>query len=241
MAVTEQLSMDEAVKAFQSLAELVYQADSYAEVYDAICRTALGAVPGCDHACVMTMRAGESPVCEAATDPIGRRVDELERETGEGPCLDAILTQRYECDADIAVGPSWPRLAERVLAETPVRGMVGYRILVGDRKAGALNLFSDTPGAFTPEAGSMGAIMAAFASVALSAAAEHESARSLREALDSNREIGKAIGVLMATNGIDDQEAFRMLRDASSRLNLRLALVARRLVEQHNDDAPNPG
>ncbi|MDH2414913.1 GAF and ANTAR domain-containing protein [Nocardioides sp. CER19] len=237
--MTEQLPFDEAAKAFRALAELVYQADSYAEVYDAICRTALSAVPGCDRACVMTMRAGEPPVCEAATDPIARRIDEMERQVGEGPCVDAILTQRYECDADISIGPTWPRLAERVLAETPVRGMVGYRILVGSRKAGALNLFSDTPGAFTAEAGSMGAIMAAFASVALAAAAEHESARSLRDALDSNREIGKAIGLMMATHGISDEDAFNMLRDASSKLNLRLAIVARRLVEKHNDDAPD--
>lgn len=233
----QQAPFDEAVKAFQALADLIYQADSYEEVYDAICRTAVGAVPGCDHAAVMTMRAGESPVCEAATDEIARRIDELERETGEGPCLDAILTQSFECDSDITNGSSWPRLAERVLAETPVRGMVGYRILIGDRKAGALNLFSDTAGALTPDAGSIGAIMAAFASVALSAASEHESARSLRDALDSNREIGKAIGLLMATNGLSDQEAFGMLRDASSKLNLRLAIVARQVVEQHNDDA----
>ena len=230
----QQPSLEEAVKAFHALAELVYQADSYAEVYDAICRTALAAVPGCDHASVMTMRAGEKPTCEAATDQIARHIDDLEGELGEGPCLDAILTQSFECDPDITDGSAWPRLAERVVAETPVRGMVGYRILVGDRKAGALNLFSDTAGALTPEAGSVGAIMAAFASVALAAAAEHESARSLRDALDSNREIGKAIGLLMATNGISDEEAFAMLREASSRLNVRLALVARRLVDKHN-------
>lgn len=234
---SSQLPVDDAIKAFQSLAELIYQADSYAEVYEAICHTALAAVPGCDHAAVMTMRAGEKPVCEAATDVTARRIDELERETGEGPCLDAILTQSFECEPDITQGSAWPRLAERVIAETPVRGMVGYRILIGGRKAGALNLFSDTPGALTPENGAVGAIMASFASVALVAASEHESARSLRDALDSNREIGKAIGLLMATNGISDEDAFGMLREASSRLNLRLALVARRVLDQHNSDA----
>jgi hypothetical protein len=236
--VTDQLlPLDEGVKAFESLAELIYQADSYAEIYDAICRAAVDAVPGCDHACVTTMRAGEPSVCEAATDGVARRIDELERETGEGPCLDAILSQVYECDPDITEDCAWPRLAERVLAETPVRGMAGYRIFVGDRKAGALNLFSDTPGAFTREVGNMGAIMASFASVALAAAAEHQSATGLRDALDSNREIGKAMGVLMATHGISDEDAFRLLREASSKMNTRLADVARRLVEQHNADA----
>jgi hypothetical protein len=233
----QQLPLDEGVKAFQSLAELIYQADSYAEVYDAICRTAVDAVPGCDHACVTTMRSGEPAVCEAATDEVARHIDRLELETGEGPCVDAILSQVFECDPDITQDCAWPRLAERVLAETPVRGMAGYRIFVGGRKAGALNLFSDTPGAFTREAGNMGAIMASFASVALAAAAEHESARGLRDALDSNREIGKAMGLLMATRGVSDEEAFQMLRETSSKLNTRLADVARRLVEQHNADA----
>jgi hypothetical protein len=228
--------LDESVKAFQSLAELIYSSDSYPEIYEAICRAAVEAVPGCDHAGVTTMRAGEKPVCEAATDAIARRVDELELETGEGPCLDAILTHSFEREPDITTGSSWPHLAARVVAETPVRGMVGYRIVVGDRKAGALNLFSDTPGALTAEAGSVGAIVAAFASVALVAATERESARSLREALDSNREIGKAIGLLMATHGISDDEAFATLREASSRLNLRLALVARRVVDEHSAD-----
>jgi transcriptional regulator with GAF, ATPase, and Fis domain len=234
--MTDASRLGEAAKAFHALADLIYRADSYAEVYDAICRTALSAVPGCDHASVVTMRAGQETVCEAATDAVARRIDELERETGEGPCLDAILTQSFECDPDVEDRPSWPRLARRVLAETPVRGMAGYRIVVGDRKAGALNLFSDTPGAFTPEAASAGAIMAAFASVALAAASEQESARSLREALASNREIGKAIGLLMATHRISDEQAFGLLRDTSSKLNVRLAQVASRLVERHNVD-----
>jgi transcriptional regulator with GAF, ATPase, and Fis domain len=182
--------LDESAQAFQALARLVYAADSYEEVYDAICRAAVAAVPGCDHACVTTMQAGRTSVTEAATDDIARLVDDFERETGEGPCLDAIITQSFECDPDITANPTWPRLAERVIAETPVRGMVGYRIVVGDRKAGALNLFSDSAGALTPDISSIGAILAAFASIALAAAAEHESARSLRDALDSNREIG---------------------------------------------------
>lgn len=239
--MSDESRREDAAAAFQAVAELVYQGDSYEGIYEAICHAALQAVPGCDHAAVTTMRAGEKTVCEAATDAIARRVDELEREVDEGPCLDAILSQRFECDPDITKNASWPRLAERVLDETPVRGMVGYRILVGDRKAGALNLLSDTPGALTAESASMGAIVASFASVALTAASAHESARSLRDALDSNREIGKAIGLLMATNQMSDDEAFGTLREASSKLNLRLALVARHLVNEHKGDPEGGG
>lgn len=110
--------LDEAAAAFASLAELVYAGETYAGVYEAIARAALSVVPGCDHACVTTMRAGQRPVVEAATDHVARRVDELEWETREGPCLDAILSHRFEWDSDITRNAAWPKLAERVLAET---------------------------------------------------------------------------------------------------------------------------
>lgn len=238
--MTTSKPLEEAADAFQLLAELIYKGESFEGIYKALVETACDVVPGCDRACVTTMRAGSPPVCEAATDDVARHVDDLERQTGEGPCLDAILSQRFEFDPDISTGSAWPKLAARVLAETPVRGMLGFRILVGERKAGALNLFSDTPGALTDESAGIGAIVAAFASVALAASAHLEDAASLRQALSSNREIGKAVGLLMATHGISDDEAFAELRDASSRLNVRLAEVARRIVEKHNSDV-GPG
>lgn len=228
------LPLDEAAKAFSSLAELVYAGETYDGIYDAICRAAVSIVPGCDHACITTMRAGERPVTEAATDDVARLIDELEWETGEGPCLDAILSNRFEWDPDIEGESAWPRLAEQALSRTPVRGMIGYRIMVEDRKVGALNLLSDTPGGFTEEAADMGAIVASFASVAITSANHQEAARTLRAGLESNREIGKAVGLLMSTHQTTDDEAFAVLRDASSRMNVRLADIARRVVDDHN-------
>lgn len=227
-------SREDAADAFRRLAELVYRGTTYETIYEAICEVALSAVPGCDHACVTTTTAGGEPRREASSDEIAALVDELEWKTGEGPCVDAIISDRYELDPDISQGSVWPELARHVVEQTPVRGMVGYRITMdGTRKVGALNLYSDTPGALTQESASMGAIVAAFASVALTAAAQHQSAGSLREALDSNREIGKAIGILMATHQLSDDDAFALLRQTSNELNVRLATVAQQLLSRH--------
>jgi hypothetical protein len=225
--------LDEAAAAFSGLAQLVYRGETYASIYEQICQTALAVVPGCDRACIVTVSAGEKPVLQAATDDVAALIDQLEWETGEGPCVDAILTERFEWDPDITVEPAWPRLADRILGDTPVRGMTGYRI-VSERKIGALNLFSDTPGALTQEAADMGAILVSFAAVSLTAAGQREEARNLREGMLSNREIGKALGMLMATHGLNDHEAFESLRTVSNRLNTRLAEVARRIVAEHN-------
>ena len=94
-------------------------------------------------------------------------------------------------------------------------------------------MFSDAPGAFTQEAADMGALLVSFASVALSAASQREEATGLREAMMSNREIGKAVGMLMATHDLTDEEAFQRLRAASNRLNTRLADIAAQVVADH--------
>lgn len=217
---------------FLSLARIVYASDSYDDVYAGISRAAVDVIPGCDHACVSTLTAGQKMVCQGASDEIARMIDGFESECGEGPCVDTILEQRFQLDSDIAASSSWPRLTALVLDRTPVRGMVSYRVLVGDGKAGALNVFSDTPGALTAQAADVGTVLAAFASVALSASAERQRADSLMAGLHSNREIGKAVGILMATHHIDDDQAFEVLRTMSSELNVKLAQVAARLVDR---------
>lgn len=221
----------ETAEVFAALAKLVYQGASFSDIYEAVCATAVAVVPGCDHACVTTIRAGGRTVSEAATSEVARRFDELEWDIGEGPCVDAIREERFEFDPDITSHASWPRLARRVLEELPIRGMAGYRIVAAERKVGALNLLSETPGALTEEAGTLGAIVAAFASVALAAANERETTSSLRSALDSSREIGRAVGILMATRRIGEEAAFEMLRGASNQLNVRVAELARRIAE----------
>jgi len=231
--MTSSASSDGAAGAFATLAELVYAGQSYDEIFTEICRAALTVVPGCDRACITTVSAGQQPVLEATTDEIAAYVDGLEWETREGPCVDAILTQRFEWDPDITTRPVWPKLAERIVRETPVRGMIGYRIVVDERKIGALNMFSDEPGAFTQEAADMGALLVSFATVALTAATQREETATLRQGMLSNREIGKAVGMLMATHDLSDEEAFRRLREASNRLNTRLADIAARMMAEH--------
>ena len=77
-------------------------------------------------------------------------------------------------------------------------------------------------------------MLASFISVALVASDERRSARTLRAGLESNREIGKAMGLMMAFHKVSDQEAFTMLRSASQDMNMKLSEVARQVVEHHN-------
>jgi hypothetical protein len=231
----------EARRAFASLSELVYAGSSADEVLGAIVQVAVEVVPGVDHACVSTLTAPRTLTSRAASDEVALLMDQLENEASEGPCLDSILEDSFQRDDDIATRSTWPRLAELTLARTPVRGMIGYRLLPDTGTASALNLFSDQPGALTDEAADIGAVLAAFTSVALTAIEQRSAAENLRRGLESNREIGKAIGLLMATHRISDTEAFELLRKASSRTNTRLALLAQRIADGHRAELGREG
>jgi hypothetical protein len=228
----------EAAEAFASLAQLVYAGTDAQEVLDAICRRSLEIIPGADHTSISTLQPDRSLRSRAASDEVARSMDDLETEAGEGPCLDSILEDSVQRDDDITAGCTWPALAKLTIERTPVRGMIGYRLQQGPDARSAFNVFSDTPGALTQQSADIGAVLAAFTSVALTAAEEKASAENLRRGLSSNREIGKAMGLLMAAHSVSDAEAFEILRSASTRTNTRLADVADKVNSSHREQLP---
>jgi hypothetical protein len=225
---------------FTSLGQMLYRGHEFDHAHQAICAAASVLVAGCDHASVMTRARDGQLTSPAATDPVARQVDQLQRQVHAGPCVDALLEERPQLAADLSDPDApWPALRAMVLAATPVRGMLGFQIAVpGGRKLGALNLFTDRAGGFNDAAVHQGSVLAAFCSVALNAAEQGQHARTLREGLESNREIGKAIGLLMAHYRIDDAAAFEILRETSMDLNLKLAVVAQEVLSGHHDQLP---
>jgi transcriptional regulator with GAF, ATPase, and Fis domain len=215
---------------FSALAEIIYQGTESSQVYAAICVAATLVVNGCDRASLLVRRDGRY-VTVGATDSIAYRIDDMERQAGDGPCVDAIEEETPQVETDLTTPNQWPQLAKRIVAETPVRGAMGFRILVDKRKTGALNLFSDTAGVFNTESAGQAIVLASFASVAINAIAQGEDVSTLRRGLLSNREIGKAVGMMMVLHGVDEQSAFDMLRRYSQDLNIKLADVARSVID----------
>jgi GAF domain-containing protein len=224
----------ELLGSFRALAEIVYSGESYDSVYEAVCATAVQLVDGCDHASLMLRRGGRIDTV-AASDDVAQRIDEFERALGEGPCLDAIdedEPDQHIC-SDLTDGSKWPELARTIMAETSVKGMAGFRLRQDGKRVGALNVFSDTAGALTDHSLEQAVMITAFASVALAALERGEEATTLRRGLESNREIGKAVGLLMALHDIDDDRAFEMLAKVSQEMNVKVAEVAAQVVAHH--------
>jgi transcriptional regulator with GAF, ATPase, and Fis domain len=228
---------------FAALAEIIYQGSDPSEVYAAICVAATMIVSGCDHASLLVRRNGRY-LTVGASDRIAQRIDDLERAAGDGPCVDAIEDETPQIEPDLTTPSLWRKWAARVIAETPVRGAMGFRLLVDRQITGALNLFSDTPNAFDKESAGQATVLASFASVAITSIGHGEDSATLRKGLLSNREIGKAVGMLMLINNISEAEAFNVLRRYSQDLNIKLADVARRVIDRRGnfavcEDQPN--
>ena len=227
--------------ALGSLSQVIYASDSFEEVYEAIVTTAVRLIDGCDHASIMQRDKNGTFQTVASTDDTSRTIDKLEQLHREGPCLDAIVEDLPQFENDLSdPDTQWPALAEQVVRQTPVRAVAGFRIIAGDQKIGALNLFSDQPNGMGKESADQAIVLAAFASVAVSALHGKQEARTLAAGLESNREIGKAIGLLMAFHKISDAAAFDLLRKASQDMNIKLAEVAREVVAHHNTGHPAP-
>ena len=224
---------------FQAMAQVVYAKDSYEAVYGSICLAAVELVDGCDHASLMLRRHGRT-FTAASSGPTALRIDEMEKALDQGPCLDAIdddQPDEHLCADLTRGGCQWPALSDQILAETQVRGMAGFRIRQDGRKVGALNVFSDRPGALGTPSLDQALLLTAFASVALAALERGEEASTLRRGLESNREIGKAVGLLMGMHKISDEDAFSMLSTVSQEMNIKVAEVANQVIQHHWEDA----
>jgi transcriptional regulator with GAF, ATPase, and Fis domain len=201
-----------------------------------IVAAAVHTVPGCDHAGIsLVHRRGRIQTIRietvAASDDLAAAVDAIQYETDQGPCLEAMRDHESYLICDLMVEDRWPSFIRRAAEETSIRSLLSFRLFLSDDTLGALNLYSRAVNAFDPDAHAVGAILAAHAAVAMNTARERERAEHLEQAVASNREIGMAMGVVMA-NGLQTREqAFDVLRRASQRLNVKLRDIASAVVE----------
>jgi GAF domain-containing protein len=184
------------------------------------------AVPNAIGAGLTLIRRDGRPMTLAASNELAAHVDALEYEAGEGPCLDAIEHDDINVVTDLATDDRWPKFADRAVRETPVRSMLGVRIHLGASDRGALNFYAEKVGAFTGLDVGIAATMSTLASLALQHATEQQRSSNLEIALESSRQIGMAIGILMSSRLLTADQAFEELRRTSQQLNRKVRDVA---------------
>lgn len=210
--------------------------DEMTGALDKIVHLAVEHLEACDFAGISLVEKGtiSSP---ASTSDIPRRLDEIQAETSEGPCIDAITDHEVFQTGDLCNERRWPNFSSRGHRETGVSSILAIRLFVERDTMGALNLYSTGRDAFDDSDVALATVFAVHASVAMSAARREE---GLEKKAESRDVIGRAKGILMARSGATDDEAFAMLKAASQRMNVKLRDIAQTITEQKPAMAPDP-
>lgn len=182
------------------------------------------AIPGADHAAV-TLASGGAPETIAATGDLPVEVDRVQYSLGEGPCVAALSVSDVVWVDDLALDDQFPRFAPKAV-DLGIRSMLSTRLYLSASERAALNLYAARPAAFESDHVAVAAIFASYTSLVLLNRLHQDKAMRLERALESNREIGVAMGILMAQRRWTQAEAFERLVDASQSLNRRLRDIA---------------
>lgn len=220
------------------LAGLTGDAQTQQDLLAQVAAFAAQSIPGAQLAGIAMLRAEPEvklQIC-AAADELMDTLDDIQyRIVGEGPCLTCMNTGRPVISGALGSDVRWPRFGGRA-ARLGVHSALSVPLLMPDRVVGAINAYARERDAFTEHAVRYATQFAGPAAVAVYNAQLLTEARTktaeLQNALTSRAIIDQAIGVIRSRSGGAEEEAFARLRQISQADNVKIAEVARRLVDE---------
>lgn len=162
----------------------------------------------------------------ATSTGLAERLDAMQYQAEQGPCLDAAIEGHVVRSDDLARDVRWPQFGPAA-ADWGVSSVLSIHLPVAEGVVGALNVYADNPHAFDVQSQQ---IMAPIASSVATAAAFAYRLAGLRAAVESRDLIGQAKGILMERHRLDADQAFAVLRYLSQTHNVKLRQVAEHLV-----------
>ena len=171
----------------------------------------------------------------ASSGEKARIIELLELQRRQGPCYEAFASGKYVVSNDLAADRHrWPEVIDEVVA-------AGFSVVhavpmrLRDHVIGAINLFEVAPGSVTVEDVPVIRGMAEIATIAILQARAmrevRETADQLQIALRTRVTLEQAKGMLSQVTGTSVEDSFVTLRKYARDNGLRLAEVARRVVE----------
>lgn len=219
-----------------TVSELVRDIGGAADVEDAANRTIKHALhlTGARWADLLEPRGEDALHVLATTDPeltvkmlqlaeLSQRRPEL---LAHRPAADQIVVD------DLATDQRWPELAALVRDHLPVRSAVLQFIVVEGRYAAVMPVYDDRLSYFTGMQQHALHTLAEIAGVALAGLAAARQVEQLTSALESNRAISRAVGIVMADHHLPESEAFRRLVRESQHSNRKLRDVAMDVTDE---------
>lgn len=214
---------------YDELTCALHRAEEPAAVLSRLVDLLAAEVPRADAVTLTLSPTGRNPRHLAATAADGLVADQAQIHCQEGPLLAAAECDEPLVSDDLRSDPRWPRVAAYLARQTTMRSAWVLR-LCGNANV-ALTFYSAAPAAFDAEASDAARRAAARAHPIVDHFHSVNRATNLAVALETSRQIGAAIGVLMATRKVTEQQAFELLRATSQQLHRKLRDVAVEVTE----------
>ena len=169
------------------------------------------------------------------TNKVSALIEQLQYDLGEGPCVDAHNQDRPVLEPDLAhpATPRWMAFSGPAV-EAGVRAVFGFPLQVGAVRLGALNLYSDRPGALSDDQHADALVMADVAAQAVlvlqADAPPGKLAAELEAGADFHYVVHQASGQVAAQLDISVGQALIRLRGHAFGNNRPLREVAEDVV-----------
>ncbi|MFB4296250.1 ANTAR domain-containing protein [Actinomadura sp. NTSP31] len=187
---------------------------------------------GYDGAGIMLIDEHQRLMFVAASDEVGKSLEQAQADAEQGPCHDTYVEGRLVTTKDVRSDARWPQLVE--LLDERVRAVAGVPIMLGGSPVGTLNVYRSEPAEWDDSDISAlrayAGLAAELVTAALSSQQNSVTATQLQYALDYRVVIERAIGYLMATHGIDAVSAFNRLRKQARDSRRRVADLAAEIL-----------
>lgn len=227
----EQDNLDLAA-AFAELQNLLVEIPQVTDLLQQITQLA-AAVVGAE-GCGITLRRDGDVATVASSNELANYVDEIQYGRGQGPCLQAMNTSATVTVTDLSTDDRWPEYTARAL-NAGIRASLSLPLVIDGAPIGALNLYLTSPGTFSSTHIDNAWAFARQAMTTLTLARRQADQVTiegqLREALASRAVIDQALGIIMATQRINSNAAFEVLRQQSQNANRKLRVVAVATIE----------
>jgi GAF domain-containing protein len=223
----------------RGVAGLVADAREVSELLGEVAEFAVQAIPGVTGAGIVLIDACEGRLAVQTSASTAGFVDEIDRvqynELNEGPGVTCIQSRRATVSGSLGSDRRWPHFGGTV-ARMGVHSALSLPLTVGDEVIGAINSYANTRDSFGERAVRLGSQFAGPAAVSIHnaqlLAGARERTEQLQRALDSRAVIDQAIGIIRSRSGVGAQVAFDRLIRMSQAENVKLHVVAERLVEE---------
>lgn len=231
------METDEQNEDFQKLHQLIRSTEDvrgFLQGMTSYAARTLSRATGVRIECAVTLHRRRRRVTIAGSSETATALDRIEQELGEGPCLEALQTERPVVLPDTDDDRRWPEYSKSLTA-AGAHSVLGVPLDLGNDSA-ALNFFAPAAETFTEAAVQEAVVFADMAGQALSLAVRISTAdlviAELKEALETRSVISMACGIIMEQDNCSQEQAFTVLTSASQNRNEKLRDLAEEIVKK---------